>query len=247
MRLTARTVLNPDAAATDTEAVELSARLLDALRAGPKEERAAGDLAAQLHGVHPIEIEGDDARIAFWLNLYNALLLNRLLVRPVTGKMTMHPRVFSSSVYVIGGATYSLNQIEHGVLRRNSRAPYTGRRTFRSNDPRLRVAPSRIDPRIHFALNCGARSCPPIRTYAADRLGADLEAAATAYLTVETEIGPDAITLPRLMRLYRGDFGSTADQIRFAADRLPALRDLDSGDPRLLEPRYGRFDWSADT
>jgi hypothetical protein len=38
-----------------------------------------------------------------------------------------------------------------------------------------------LDPRIHFALVCGARSCPPIRVYTEDALEEGLAAAAAAF------------------------------------------------------------------
>lgn len=244
MGLFGKTVLNPEAEPAKLEAVELSRQLLDGLRDG-SESDAPGALAAQLHGVDPATIDSDEARIAFWLNLYNALLLNRLRVRPVSGNMLMHPRVFSSSAFAVGGGTYSLNQIEHGVLRRNSPAPFPPLRPFGTTDPRLRAAPAHLDPRIHFALNCGARSCPPIRTYSAEGLDDALEAATAAYLLAETQVEPTTVVLPQLMKLYGRDFGATADRIGFAATYVPAIRELDPGDPRLARPRYGGFDWSA--
>ena len=36
---------------------------------------------------------------------------------------------------------------------------------FGKDDPRLEHALEEVEPRIHFALNCGAKSCPPIKTF----------------------------------------------------------------------------------
>lgn len=41
-------------------------------------------------------------------------------------------------------------------------------RPFGASDPRLKVALEKHEPLIHFALVCGAKSCPPIKTYSAD-------------------------------------------------------------------------------
>ena len=41
-------------------------------------------------------------------------------------------------------------------------------RPFGSSDPRLKVALDTAEPLIHFALVCGAKSCPPIKTYSAN-------------------------------------------------------------------------------
>ena len=86
----------------------------------------------------------------------------------------------------VGGQGYSLDAIEHGVLRLNARPPYRLRRPFAAGDPRRGAAPSRLDPRIHFALNCGARSCPPIRAYGAAELDPELERTTSGYMRAET-------------------------------------------------------------
>ena len=116
-------------------------------------------------------------------------------------------------------------------------------RPFGPDDPRLRAAPGTPDPRIHFALNCGARSCPPVRIYPDDP-DAELEAAARAYLSAESdqdEAG-NKLTLPGLMKLYRGDFGGREGMIRFAAARLPDSDWIEeAGDG--LRIRFNRFDW----
>ena len=39
---------------------------------------------------------------------------------------------------------------------------------FGPSDPRLKVALTEPEPLIHFALVCGAKSCPPIKTYSAE-------------------------------------------------------------------------------
>ena len=62
---------------------------------------------------------------------------------------------------------------------------------------------------IHFALNCGAKSCPPIAFYNDEVLEEQLELATKAYLTSETEYDSSAniIHLPKLMSWFRADFG----------------------------------------
>lgn len=63
-------------------------------------------------------------------------------------------------------------------------APPTCLPTALSTSSRLPY-PQPMDPRIHFALNCGAASCPPIRVYTPDRLEFGLEAAASAFCAGE--------------------------------------------------------------
>ena len=227
--------------------VELSRELVEEARASAPVAHLDG-LATALGELAPGGIPGDDARIAFWVNAYNALVLHELARRPRTGNLLRHRGLFREAVYEVDGLRYSLDVIEHGLLRLNARPPLRLRRTLRLRDPRRAAGPSRLDPRIHFALNCAAASCPPVRSYSADGLDAELDVATRSYLEAETTIdrGRGRVTLPYLMKLYRRDFGGTAGQIRFAAAHLSAadaswLRDPDAFDGRV---EYGPYDWT---
>lgn len=77
--------------------------------------------------------------------------------------------------YAIGEHVFSLDDIEHGILRCNKKHPTSGLVAFGPGDARLPfVLPLPVDPRIHFALNCGAKSCPAIRAYDASSLLSEL-------------------------------------------------------------------------
>ena len=60
---------------------------------------------------------------------------------------------------------FSLNDIENGVLRSNRKPIGSFRKPFSKSDPRLSIALESPESRVHFALVCGAKSCPPIKTY----------------------------------------------------------------------------------
>ena len=45
-----------------------------------------------------------------------------------------------------------------------------------------------LDPRIHFGLNCGAKSCPPIRVYSPTNLDSQLNRAAASFLCADEGI-----------------------------------------------------------
>ena len=72
---------------------------------------------------------------------------------------------FNTVSYVIGGLTFTLNEIENGVLRSNRKPIGALSKPFSKNDLRLKIALEQPEPKIHFALVCGAKSCPPIKTY----------------------------------------------------------------------------------
>jgi glutaredoxin len=130
-------------------------------------------------------------KIAFFVNVYNALVVHGFVVLgPPTNHLKRY-RFFSSTSYIVSGRCYSLNDLENGVLRSNRKPPANFRRPFSSSDPRLKVALEEVDPRIHFALVCGAKSCPPVRTYTPANINEELKVATEAFfesesLTVDT-------------------------------------------------------------
>jgi len=102
------------------------------------------------------------------------------------------------------------------------------------------------DPRIHFALNCGAASCPAIRAYEAEALDRQLEMATRVFLAdpagCRIEVETRTLHLSRLFHWYRRDFEDPVGFIRrhLDADREAALRALGPS-PRI---RYQPWDWT---
>ncbi|MFN3265705.1 MAG: DUF547 domain-containing protein [Deinococcales bacterium] len=141
---------------------------------------------------------------AFWLNLYNALTLHAMHAANIQNSVLESLGFFNAYAYRIDGLVLTLNQIEHGILRAN-RPALVGLPPFAKNDPRAKwVLP--LDARIHFALNCGAASCPPIRNYQAAQLEQQLELATHAYLS-DCQVKDSVVYLPRLLSYYATDFG----------------------------------------
>ncbi len=222
--------------------------LLEAARRGNRGE--INRLVAELERIDPRAISDDGARVAFWLNVYNALLLDELTRNPRQGSLLRHRGLFNSAAYCVGGDDYSLNAIEHGVLRLNARPPYALRRALSGSDPRLRSAPSKLDRRIHFALNCGAASCPPIRPYTSAGCDAELEGVTRAYLRAETSLDRERnrVELPNLLKLYSADFGDKRHALAFTAGYLA---DDDAAwvaeRSERVKVGFNRFDWTIAT
>ena len=228
---------------------ELAGDLLGAARAGHLQR--AREISGRLDAVDPTALHGDHERLAFWINVYNARVLHELGERPRHGSLIRHSligRLFARVGYSVGGKYFTLDHIEHGLLRRNARPPFALRRTLARDDSRLAAAPSRLDPRIHFALNCAARSCPPIHSYEAGGVSDQLSLATRSYLESEVSIDRSAgeVTLPYLVRLYAPDFGDRAAALEFVAAHLPEndREWLLSEAGREARIRFGGYDWT---
>jgi len=185
-----------------------------------------------------------DRALAFWLNCYNAgtqLLLDR---RPDLYESPLRfLRFFRAPAVTVADTDLSLDDIEQGILRGSCSKyglgylprirPSAFERRYRLDD---------VDPRIHFALNCGAANCPAIRAYEADEIDAQLDLATEAYLDSTVEYDPESrvARVPRVFLWYRGDFGG-GDGIRSFLREYGAIP-ADAA-PKL---RHRSWDWSRD-
>jgi hypothetical protein len=219
----------------------LARRLLDDARTDAPDAMARVELASLDPDELAATLADDSSRIAFWLNVYNAVVRERILVDPEAYRRRR--RFFATPAVAVAGHRLSPNAIEHGMLRRS--AFLIGLGYFRNPFPsaferRMRVA--RVDPRIHFALNCGARSCPPLAAWDPATLDEDLERATAAYLASESGRVGDGRTVrvPRLLLWFQGDFGGPS-----GVRRLLARHGVVGPDerPRL---RFGTYDWTLD-
>jgi hypothetical protein len=147
----------------------------------------------------------DNTKKAFWINIYNAYF-QILSVRERKAK----PEIFRQKLIIIAGRKFSLDDIEHGILRKYRWKFSLGYlpQLFPSDTIR-KLAVSTIDYRIHFALNCGAKSCPPIAFYKIDSIEKQLDLATQSFLENETIVDEEKklVTVTKLMRWFKGDFG----------------------------------------
>ena len=227
------------APASDASPVEVSGRFLRAVRAsaaGDAECESARDALAALDSDALASLDAD-ARLAAWLNVYNAATGDALLADP--DRFDDRGRFFSQPVVTVAGEALSLDAIEHGILRGSQwkyglgYVPNPFASTFVR---RHRVAEP--DFRIHFALNCGAASCPAVAAYDAETVDVDLDTATENYLRSETVVENGTAYVPRLLLWYRGDFGG-----RGGIRRL--LREYGVIDPDgISRIRYREYDWS---
>jgi hypothetical protein len=151
------------------------------------------------------------SRKAFALNLYN-LMISYAFIKMGVGTSTMSRAAFFSFIKMnIGGQLLSFNDVENGILRSNTRHPYSTKPPFGPNDPRRNVlALSSLDCRIHFALNCGAKSCPPVKFFHAESLDEELRVAALSFCETDDAVlleeAKQEVKLSMLFKWFQSDF-----------------------------------------
>ncbi len=114
-----------------------------------------------------------DAKLAFSINLYNMMISHAYVQLGVPDSSLQRNSFFGNVCYNAAGHVFSFSDIEHGIIRSNKRFGLALKPPFGPDDPRVRFALP-LDNRIHFALNCGAASCPPVKTFSSEAVQEEL-------------------------------------------------------------------------
>lgn len=132
----------------------------------------------------------NDKKLAYWINLYNAWTVKTIIdnypvasITDIDGGKTWNVKRVKS-----GGKTYSLDEVENKIIR-----------------PRFN------DARIHFAVNCAAKSCPPLmnKAWTASSLNRDLDKMTKSFIndSKHNTIAKDKVVLSKIFEWYAVDFG----------------------------------------
>lgn len=183
----------------------LSEELLLALKTNKPFELLVQSIASIDRKALDTELTNDQEKKAFWINVYNSYFL---ILRK--HKNIEKPKIYVDKLINIAGQKMSLDDIEHGILRKYRIKKSLGYLPNWFAPSWIKQwAVDEIDFRIHFALNCGAISCPPIAFYNSDRIEQQLETATFSFLESEVNINDQNKTAKtsQLFQWYIGDFG----------------------------------------
>jgi hypothetical protein len=169
-------------------------------------------------------------RLALLINLYNAQTLRLIIDHyPVASiqKIGLLPgAAWRKKIVRWGGKVLSLDELEHGILRKEYQ-----------------------EPRIHFALVCAAKGCPPLRDepFVADRLDEQLQDQGRRFLAESTknrwEPATQTLWLSPIFQWFSDDFivggGSV---VAFVKPMLPeSVQKQMTVEPKV---RFTEYDWS---
>ena len=232
------------AAVDHDDPVALAADFLRAVKTGGETHEHRRALAELDDAALARDLEGDAARTAFWLEVYNGFAQHLLESNPSLWRKRRLPPtrpIFTDELFVVAGHELSLDDVEHGILRGSQSGiglGYLPRIRVDGFERRHRVGEP--DPRIHFAVNCGAASCPPVAVYTRDGVDEELDLATASYLETECHYDSTAnvVRLPKLFSWYRGDFGGRSGIVRFLRRYGVVPEDVS---PSLA---YAEYDWS---
>jgi hypothetical protein len=200
-------------------------------------------------------------KLAFSINLYNMMIKYAFLKIGVGTTSGGRSAFFNHVAFQLGGGSadsrkqyiLTFQDLENGILRSNRKAPYSIVRQFGPKDERIRLIMPKVDNRIHFGLNCGASSCPPVKSFTADGIEEELQIVARAFCEDDSNVRIEAnvLYLSKILFWYLEDFGGSATESAKAvlgflgeskkASRLRKL--IASGS---MQVKYNHYDWSTD-
>ncbi len=171
-------------------------------------------------------------REAVLINLYNSKVLEMILYS--------NPR---SSIKDLSKKANSAEIFSRGTINLNGRV-------LSLNDLEKRIREESKDPRVHCALNCGARSCPPLHLtpFAAAALDSQLDDACRAFLAaprvveIRREGGHVTFVAPKIFDWYADDFKAVGGAAAFIGKYGPAdAAEASTSDKVKLE--FAEYDW----
>jgi hypothetical protein len=173
-----------------------------------------------------------EAKIAFWINAYNAVTVKGILREYPTTSIRNHTaRLYGYHIWKdlqlqVNGKSYSLEAIEHEVLRPLG------------------------EPRIHFAIVCASIGCPRLlnEAYMAESLEEQLSRNATAFFAdaAKFEYDPQRreVRVSPILKWFAEDFGDDADaQLKRIAPYLPDEAVRQAAARGGLRISYLDYDW----
>lgn len=183
----------------------------------------------RLAAADPARMADANERLAFWINAYNAQTLYGIVTQldvadraKVAAWRTNHGlgSFFKGYTYRVAGRDLTLDAIEHEIVRKEFR-----------------------EPRVHFALVCASKGCPPLRSEAfrGRDLESQLEEQTREFLKDPSKNAYDAksktLRLSPIFDWFAADFEPAGGRLAFVRSRLPTIPD----DARV---EFGEYDWS---
>lgn len=182
----------------------------------------------QLEKIDPDSLERSDS-LAYYINLYNAWTVKLILSKypdltSIKDLGTLIKSPWKKKLIPLNGTKVSLDHIEHDIIR-----------------PRFK------DPRIHFAVNCAALSCPPLWRvpFEGHTLDAQLDQATIQFINdpKSNYLKGDTLFVSRIFKWFKKDFKNDVAGFirRYAQGDLKAALDAFKGTPSV---KYLDYDWN---
>ncbi|KAG6474435.1 hypothetical protein ZIOFF_068370 [Zingiber officinale] len=155
-------------------------------------------------------------KIAFWINIYNACMMNAFLEHGIPVSPEMIVALMVKAMINVGGHLVSAMTIEHFILR----LPYQSKHVPSKGPKGDGIAMHSVfglecpEPLVTYALSCGSWSSPAVRVYTGAQVEKELEKAKRDYLQAAVGIStPNKLAIPKLLDWYLCDFAKDVESL----------------------------------
>ncbi|MDF1699123.1 MAG: DUF547 domain-containing protein [Saprospiraceae bacterium] len=183
-----------------------------------KKESKLDEYLSMLESHPPETTWNRNQELAYWINAYNAYTIKLILTNYPVNSITdlENGKPWDKKWINLDGKSLSLNMIENDIIR-----------------------PKYKEPRIHFAVNCAAKSCPPLlnEAFKANKLDAQLEAQTKKFInnSAYNSLSTNEIKVSKIFEWYGVDFGDIATYVSQYADKTVKTN---------AKVTYMEYDWN---
>uniref|UniRef100_A0A0D9WTJ5 DUF547 domain-containing protein n=1 Tax=Leersia perrieri TaxID=77586 RepID=A0A0D9WTJ5_9ORYZ len=165
-------------------------------------------LVEQLSKVDPTRMNCDE-RLAFWINLYNALIMHAYLAYGVPENDIKLFSLMQKACYMVGGQSFSAAEIEFVILKmktplhRPQLSLMLALHKFRVTEEHRKYSIDDAEPLVLFALSCGMFSSPAVRIFSAGNVRQELQESMRDYIRASVGINDNGkLIVPKLLQSY---------------------------------------------
>lgn len=192
------------------------------------------------------QLSSYEEQLSFWLNTFNLLMIQGITKSSLQQPLIENTKFFSETAYQIGEDVFSLDDIEHGILRANGIKFGAIGRYFKTGDPRILWVLHKLDPRIHFCLYSACKSSPHINAFTPDKVMEQLTQQTKTEIAEKIKVTSNKLAAPKILKWYKNDFGTKDQSLKFIADHSDDIVKLAiQSKLQDIDIKYNDFDWNV--
>ncbi len=183
-----------------------------------EDRKTLGNYIKSLGNNMPDDSWTREAKLAYWINAYNAMTIDLILINPGIKSIKDIKNPWNQRLWKLGEKWYNLDEIEHQILRKMD------------------------EPRIHFAIVCASVSCPKLQNKAFTALDLDVQLtnATREFLSdpSKNNLSKNSVELSKIFKWFSKDFKNGQTLIEF----LNRYSDIEISHKASI--RYKDYDWN---
>ncbi|KAL6996067.1 hypothetical protein U1Q18_006203 [Sarracenia purpurea var. burkii] len=184
-------------------------------------------LVEQLAKVNPVHLSCRE-KLAFWINLYNALMMHAYLAYGVPRSDLKLYSLMQKAAYTVGGHSFSAAAIEYVILKmkppahRPQIALLLALHKLKVLDEQQKAAIDSFEPLVAFGLSCGMYSSPAVRIYTASNVMEELQEAQRDFIRASVGVSSKGrLLVPKMLHCFAKGFIDDANLAVWISHYLP--------------------------